>query len=351
MYFFYPGPAKLHALVPQWTAEIFAEGLTSRNHRSPEIIHCYQRAAEGLRLKLHIPSDYAILFTSSATECWEILGQSFFGNRFMHIFNGSFGEKWAKVNQKLGNPTHALRYSYNDLLPLNNLPASEWICLTHCETSNGTYIANELLLAAKELYPERLLALDATSSLGGICIPWQATDYVFASVQKCLGLPSGMAVLVCSPRATTLALQLAHTTHYNSLANSLPLAAQYQTTHTPNILGMALLMKLTAHIPPVNETDCTLRQRARWWYQWLENNGFDLLVGNAATRSPTVITLQAPAEKIATLKKQATLNGFVLGNGYGEWKDTTLRIANFPAITDQEVLALQKFLLTFHPSK
>lgn len=334
----------------QWATEIFAEGLTSRNHRSPEIIACYRQAAEGLREKLKIPTDYTILFTSSATECWEILGQSFPEDSFVHIFNGAFGEKWATMNQKLGNKVRAVGYDCNSSLP-HPAESADWVCLTHCETSNGSYIAASDLIDIKNNNPAQLLALDATSSLGGIQIPWEATDYVFASVQKCLGLPSGMAVLVCSPQAAERALQSGSKVHYNSLANSIPLARQYQTTHTPNILGIALLMKLMQHVAPIEQIERELRLRADWFYQWLEQNGFRLLIANTTVRSPTVITVQNTSDEIARLKKSAQLNGFVLGNGYGAWKDTTVRIANFPAVSDSDMMALREFLLTFRPSK
>ncbi len=351
MYFFYPGPAKLHPMVQQWTAEIFAQGLTSCNHRSTEIIACYRKSVEGLQKKLSIPSNYTVVFTSSATECWEILAQSFPKDTFTHVFNGAFGAKWAGISQKLGNTVHSVRYSPQAPLPDCELPASDWICLTHCETSNGTYIAENLIVSLKKQYPERLVAIDATSSLGGICIPWKATDYVFASVQKCLGLPSGMAVLVCSPQATQRALQQNVTTHYNSLANSLPLAQQYQTTHTPNILAICLLMKLMESIQPIQLINRQLQERATQLYAWLEQQGFALLIRNTAVRSPTVIAVQAAEHEIAHIKSAALKSGFILGNGYGEWKNTTIRIANFPAITKEEVIALQEFLLTFKPTK
>ncbi|WP_448518655.1 aminotransferase class V-fold PLP-dependent enzyme [Rhodoflexus sp.] len=349
MHFFYPGPAKLHPLVPQWTMEIFTEGLTSRNHRSPAIISCYQKAVAGLQEKLGVPADYTVLFTSSATECWEILSQSFPTDQLLHIFNGAFGEKWASISRKLGSAVQTLHYDCELPLPLaEDLPPSDWICLTHCETSNGTYLTANQIVSTRKLYPERLLALDATSSLGGIIIPWQAVDYVFASVQKCLGLPSGMAVLICSPRATARALQLDNKMHYNSLASSLPLAQQYQTTHTPNILGICLLMKLMENAAPIQEIHNRLQHQADEWYDWLVQNDFDLLIENAAVRSPTVICIRSSKEQIEQLKKSAESAGFVLGNGYGAWKDTTVRIANFPAIKTHEVMTLRNFLLTFH---
>ncbi len=38
--------------------------------------------------------------------------------------------------------------------------------------------------------------------------------------------------------------------------------------------------------------------------------------------------------------------GFLLGEGYGDLKTTTFRIANFPALRDKEINALRKFLST-----
>jgi phosphoserine aminotransferase len=36
--------------------------------------------------------------------------------------------------------------------------------------------------------------------------------------------------------------------------------------------------------------------------------------------------------------------GITLGKGYGEWKNDTFRVANFPAITDSEFEYLMKAL-------
>ncbi|MCS6967848.1 MAG: aminotransferase class V-fold PLP-dependent enzyme [Cytophagales bacterium] len=351
MHFFYPGPAQLYAQVPVWTAEIFSKGLVSFNHRSPQVVECYKQAVQGIYEKLSVPESYTVVFTSSATECWEILGQSFAGDQFVHVFNGSFGAKWATINQQLGNRVHSISFALEEPPPVSSLPAADWICLTHCETSNGTYLPENEILAIKSRHPQALLALDATSSMAGIAIPWQVMDFVFASVQKCFGLPSGMAVLICSPQAVERALQKANTQHYNSLAVSLPLAKQYQPTHTPNILGICLLMKLMQEIESIGLIDQRLRKQAQEWYNWLEEHGFTLLVKNPAFRSPTVIVLQAEAKEINHLKQCALQHGIVLGNGYGPWKETTVRIANFPAIDKKSITVLEQFLLTFQATK
>ena len=69
------------------------------------------------------------------------------------------------------------------------------------------------------------------------------------------------------------------------------------------------------------------------------------LIGKSLTiRSDTVIAVKGTVEEIAVLKQKAKENDVILGNGYGEWKDTTFRMANFPAIEDWEFEKLKSIL-------
>jgi phosphoserine aminotransferase len=60
-----------------------------------------------------------------------------------------------------------------------------------------------------------------------------------------------------------------------------------------------------------------------------------------------VIPIAADPETINKLREQAKHVGITLGNGYGDLKPTTLRIANFPAILDEEIDQLKNFLQAF----
>ncbi len=64
-------------------------------------------------------------------------------------------------------------------------------------------------------------------------------------------------------------------------------------------------------------------------------------------RSSTVIALKGRAALIDKLKRAASENNILLGNGYGEYKADTFRLANFPAITDFEFDFLLNFLKKF----
>jgi phosphoserine aminotransferase len=60
-----------------------------------------------------------------------------------------------------------------------------------------------------------------------------------------------------------------------------------------------------------------------------------------------VIPVAAPAELITTVKNKAKKEGILLGEGYGDLKSGTFRIANFPALKTSEIELLRTFLKSF----
>src|ERR1700749_4185545 len=104
---FYPGPSKIYPEVADYLQDAVRDGVLSINHRSPEFAEISKNAILYLKEKLNIPEDYTVLYTSSATECWEIIAQSLIKRGSYHIYNGAFGEKWYKYTSKLIPATQA----------------------------------------------------------------------------------------------------------------------------------------------------------------------------------------------------------------------------------------------------
>ena len=98
---FYPGPSRVYDEIPKYVKEALAQGILSMNHRSDEFISLSRKTVALLKTKLSIPKDYTIFFTSSATECWEIIAQSIIQKESTHIYNGAFGEKWYDYTKRL----------------------------------------------------------------------------------------------------------------------------------------------------------------------------------------------------------------------------------------------------------
>lgn len=335
---FYPGPSKVYPQVANYAAEAVRSGIVSLNHRSAGFMDIVRQAIEQLHQKLAIPSDYHIAFVSSATECWEIVAQSLTGSTSLHPHSGAFGQKWMEY-------AHRIR-------PMVRPDLADTLCLVQNETSNGTQLNRETLTQFRQDFTG-LIAVDAVSSMAGIALDWTRADVWFASVQKCFGLPAGLAVLVYSPAALARAEAIGERAHYNSLLFIHENFSRFQTPYTPNGLGIYCLIRVLEQLPLIAEVDARTRSRATEWYRFFEQDTnhlpFTLLIDEPARRSDTVIAVEGPPEAIKAVKTAASTAGITLGNGYGAWKDTTFRIANFPAIDDDEIAQLKTFLRQYRP--
>ncbi len=338
---FYPGPSKVYPQVAEYAAEAVRSGIVSLNHRSAGFMDVVKETVRLLHQKLDIPADYHIALVSSATECWEIVAQSLTAHASLHPHNGAFGKKWAE-------------YAYRIKPPIN-LSDADVLCLVQNETSNGTQIDRETLAQFRREF-SGLIAVDAVSSMAGIVLDWTLADVWFASVQKCFGLPAGLAVLIYSPAALKRAEEIGENAHYNSLLFIHENFKNFQTPYTPNGLGIYLLMRVLEQVPPIAEVDMVTKKRATDWYRFVQQElvaspgtacRFSLLINDLATRSDTVIAVEGSETDIKHVKSAAQQAGILLGNGYGDWKKTTFRIANFPAITDAEIETLKQFLRLF----
>ena len=332
---FYPGPSKVYPQVADYAAEAVRSGIVSLNHRSAGFMEIVKETVRLLHEKLVIPTHYHIALVSSATECWEIVAQSLTAETSLHPYAGAFGKKWAEYAHRIKPPVHP--------------GDADVLCIVQNETSNGTQVSMASLGQFRREF-SGLIAVDAVSSMAGVAFDWSLADVWFASVQKCFGLPAGLAVLVYSPDALRRAQEIGETAHYNSLLFIHENFAKFQTPYTPNGLGIYLLMRVLQQVPSIAEIDALTKKRAADWYAFVEqyeSDRFRLLVTDPVIRSDTVIAVAGLEADISAVKTAAQQAGIILGNGYGEDKNTTFRIANFPAITDGEIDRLRQFLRDF----
>jgi phosphoserine aminotransferase len=345
---FYPGPSRVYDAIPKYVKDAHAQGILSMNHRSPEFMALMKKTVTLLKRKLNIPKNYTILFTSSATECWEIVAQSFITHKSFHLYNGAFGQKWFEYTHKLQPGATALPFGRETVLNPGKAVfegIENIICITQNETSNGTQVSNAIIESIRKNNPDHLLAVDATSSMAGIKLNFKSADIWFASVQKCFGLPAGLALMVCSPRGLERARKINATAHYNSVVFMANMMDKWQTSCTPNVLGIYLLMRVMETVKPISEIHALTVTRYKNWVSVLQQASLTHLIKNTAVRSFTVLPILADEKILVRLKKTARANGFLLGDGYGALKTSTVRIANFPALKETEVRALMKLLL------
>ncbi|MBX0289941.1 aminotransferase class V-fold PLP-dependent enzyme [Hymenobacter sp. HSC-4F20] len=349
MYTFNPGPSQVYPQVRQYLQDAFDEGWLSAQHRGERFVQLMRQTVQELKNKLNVPQDYTVFFMSSATECWEVLAQSLTPTKSFHLYSGAFGEKWYEYAKELRPATAGVRFGLDDVPELTSLPGldekTDLVCITQNETSNATQLRDGVVLNIYNRLPgNALLAVDATSSLGGIQLKYIKADIWYASVQKCFGLPAGLSVMLLSPRAVERLRKINERKHYNSLMAQYEKMLNYQTTHTPNVLGIYLLSRVMADRPAIKVIHQHLQDRATKLYDYFDQaTQLSPLVTNPETRSTTVIGLQGPAALIEEVKRRALTQGLQLGSGYGSWKPTSLRIANFPAIPDAAFEQLVQF--------
>ncbi|HEY6437668.1 MAG TPA: hypothetical protein VIY47_13835, partial [Ignavibacteriaceae bacterium] len=120
---------------------------------------------------------------------------------------------------------------------------------------------------------------------------------------------------------------------------------QWQTSYTPNVLGIYLLMRVLKDSKNIRSVHKQIEERAKAWQDFFKNGkNLRLYIRNQKVRSHTVITITGNPELLNEVKSKSKKNGFVLGEGYGKLKNETFRIANFPALKNNEIKRLKDFL-------
>ncbi|MFH6984188.1 aminotransferase class V-fold PLP-dependent enzyme [Marinoscillum luteum] len=343
---FYPGPSRVYSNITEYIYEAYMDGIMSVNHRSEDFMNLMELTKKELREKLQIPADYEIAFISSATENWEIIAQSLTQKASQHFYNGAFGEKWASYAGKLTSTINT-HFGINEELPTGDIAKkADVLCVTQNETSNATQVSMKSLKMLREENVGKIIAVDVTSSLGGVKLDFTLADAWYASVQKCLGLPAGMGVMILSPFAVQTAEKIGERDHYNSLLNILENTRKNQTQYTPNVLGIYLLYKTQQATKGIDYIESKLEKRMEEYGSFVDSQDqINYLITNEKVRSRTVLALET--SRMEELKSGAKEQSIILGNGYGPWKSSTFRVANFPAIKNKEVEKLMEFLRSF----
>jgi phosphoserine aminotransferase len=154
-----------------------------------------------------------------------------------------------------------------------------------------------------------------------------------------------MGIMICSPAAIERAKSSGENQHYNSVVFMNAMMEKWQTPYTPNVLAIYLLMRVLEKVRPIKQTHIEIVRRYTNWITFLQKQSrIKHLILNKSTHSYTVLPVTASPEILSTIKIAMKKKGFLLGEGYGDLKSTTFRIANFPALKNSEITALKKEL-------
>lgn len=330
---FNPGPSQIDPQTQQALADLAFSGFLSQSHRSQAFIDCTLQMLQGLRKGLQLPEEATILLAPSATAAMEIILRNLVQEHSFHWVHGAFSARFHATARELGltaqraehPPDRAVAHA-NDLVP----SATELLAVTHNETSTGQMWPLAELEALRRHHPDPLLAIDVTSSFACLRLPWRLADLWFASVQKGLGLPAGLALIILMPRAAETARRLALCLPaWQSLTEMAKRMAEGQTMETPNMLAIALLGERMTRFD-IEAVERNTLFKARLIEERLARLA---VVADAPWRSSTVAHLKPP--RVNELLTACRERGMQLGSGYGAYKGHTIRLANFPAIRNE----------------
>ena len=344
---FGPGPSALYPFVGEVMNEAFVSGILEASHRSNAFVNLYFETKELLHDRLNLPGDYFVYFLNSATEAWNVVAEGYVLRKSLHYFSGDFGRKWFEYTHKIHCESVGIPFQADETPHVDTDTETELIALTHNETSNGSRVDCGSISEIKRNNSHALVAADATSSMAGVALDFGAADIWFASVQKCFGLPAGLGVMFASPRAVEKMNNVAFDKRYNAVINIHRAALKGQTVCTPNVLGIYLLNGVLKRIENVSSIENRMIERSNKAYQ-IPNSRFRTLVNNPKTRSNTVMCFRCgnPDELKHIFLERHNIQ---LGSGYGEWKSSTFRIANFPAVSDEVFYNLIHLLSDYQP--
>jgi len=334
------GPSEISAHVTRDLVEIAESGLLSESHRGARVKDVLLAAVAHLRSGLRIPDEYGVCFQPSATASMELVLRNCVRRQGFHVVQGAFAARFATTADEVGLQAarHELPWEATiDPRDLRIPTDAELIAITHNETSTGRAWPWEAIDAVRARHPEALLALDVTSSIGGLHMDWRRADLWFGSVQKCLGLPAGLGLVIASPRALERARAIGaarHVAGWQDLPALIEKLGTGQTPETPNVLGIALLGRQMARWD-LDAVDAATRAKAAAVAAAAPDEAF--FVREPDWRSLTTHCLRV--DDPAACKARAEAAGFVLGSGYGALKPTCIRIATFPAVPLEKLRA------------
>src|SRR5690606_14642382 len=116
-----------------------------------------------------------------------------------------------------------------------------------------------------------------------------------------------------------------------------------------NVPGIYLLGKIAEDMNTIGVSRIreATEAKSKMLYKFLEKQaGFDLFVKKESHRSSTVVVAQTemPSKEVISRLKN---KGMVVGSGYGEFKESQIRIANFPATPIEKMEELIQELSNF----
>ena len=319
------------------------------SHRSKAASELQKRISDNMQ-KVLFTQNRILLSTSSGSGLMEGAIRSCTAKRAAVFSIGAFGDKWFKMAKTNGVPADKFSSVMGEPTTPEMVDAAlstgkyDLITVTHNETSSGIQNPVEEIAEVMKKYPDVVWCVDAVSSAVGSKIETDklGIDVLITSTQKALALPPGLAICAMSKKAYDRTADVENRGLYFDLRTIWDFIDKknYQYTSTPCLPLMFALDAQLKHI--VEEEGIENRfarheEMAKFTRAWADEYFRVYPNRNYLSKTLTVIDSHPKGKddmiSIPELNKALAERNMQLGNGYGDLKDKTFRIAHMGELT------------------
>ncbi|HWP72374.1 MAG TPA: alanine--glyoxylate aminotransferase family protein [Gemmatimonadaceae bacterium] len=343
--FFLPGPTEVK---PEILATMTRPMIS---HRGSEIETMMTRIDERLQ-KVFRTTQPVFTVTSSATGLMEGGVRNAVKSRLLCLINGAFSKRFHKAAVNSGIACDKLEIEFGQAhtpqMLADALKKADYdtVTVVHSETSTGVLNPIKELTEVAHASGDVVMVIDTVSSMAAApieCGAWDL-DYVLTGSQKALALPPGLAF--CTPNERIM--ERAKASRMRGLYFDLVEIHSSWTKHqSPNTPGVSLLYALDAQLEHMMSEGMEARwarhaamaQRTWGWVDEQRASGRDIRVlAPEGYRSPAVTCISAPAGRTGPqIVSAMKAKGFVITPGYGDAKDSMIRIGHMGEHTVDEL--------------
>ncbi len=339
---FVPGPTEVRPDV----LEAMARPLISHRGADMAALH---RSVSGKAARILVTQNPVVLSTSSATGLMEAGIRNAAPRRVLSLVCGAFSARWHRIALDCGFEADKLEAplgaavrpeQVEDALATGRYDA---LTVAHCETSTGVANPLEAIAEVVRRRPEVVFMVDTVSTLGGLPVRADALgiDLCLASVQKALALPPGFALASVSPKLLERSRRARGKGFYFDFVRILEKAKSDQPLITPSISHMYAMDAQFSHILEEGlerrwERHRAMGAAARAWAK----DRFGLFAEEAHASDTLTCVANTRGIDVAGLIAALRSEGYLIGNGYGDLKEKTFRIAHLGEITPRDLSGL-----------
>jgi aspartate aminotransferase-like enzyme len=334
--FFVPGPTEVRPVfLVQLTRPVMP-------HRLKAFDAMFARIVAGLR-DVFLTARPVYVGATSATGFMEMAVRNAPAGGILCLVNGGFSERFAVVAEACNRSVQRVVVPWGQTFDLNvvdgKLATRQFAAVTvaHSETSTG--VLTDVRAIAEIAHRYGTVALvDSVSGAGGaeITVDGWGLDFVLTGSQKAFALPAGLAFAVASAEFVERAKKVPDRGFYFDVVQYDKFAETNQTPSTP---ATSLLYALEAQMGDIGregierrwDRHLAMRDATIEWVNTVaRRRGIDIdVVAAEGSRSPTVTVISLPKGMVPRELLDAVLaRGYTLGSGYGQLRDTTVRIGH-----------------------